>query len=200
MISRSMTMDEERTEGRTDSQGVTSLTLVEIAHELETITSRIEAERERERQARAVYQAVASEVEGRIREIRELAQTLVDEQRRRMVSFDGFIGRKGNNGEQHAPEAATDEQEARSLGPAILRIWTLDKYRRPLTTDQLVVALKEVGYQSKAAPRSLKSALNQTLAKLCRDGKIRKYRLDGQPIDAGDTGARARRYMAVKNG
>lgn len=202
MISRSTTMDEHCSEPRTDARPVTEMTLVEIARELETITSRIEAERERERQARAVYQAVAAEVEGRIREIRELAQSLVDEQRRRMVSFDGFIGRKAN-GEQHAPaaaEPASEEQDPRSLGPAILRIWTLEKYRRPLTTDQLVAALKEVGYQSKAAPRSLKSALNQTLAKLCRDGKVRKYRLDGQPIDAGDTGARARRYMAVRNG
>lgn len=202
MISRTFDTDVETANGTID-RPLSDLTLVEIARELETVTSRIEAERERERQARAVYQAVASDVEAKIRHIREQAEALVEEQRRRMSSFDGLLGRKTQTAAQVEPKphaAEETDENQRSLGPAILRVWTLEKYRRPLTTDQIVAALKEVGYQTRAAPRSLKSALNQTLAKLCREGKIKKYRLDGQPIDPGDSTSRARRYMAVRQG
>jgi hypothetical protein len=183
------------------------MTLVEIARELEQVTSRIEVERERERKARAAYREVAAEVEEKVRQIREVAQQLVVEQRRRMASFDGFLGRRGEDATGDEEEEARGREGAasggpnehqRSLGSAILKIWVSEKYRQPLTTDQIVVALKEVGYHSKAAPRSLKSALNQTLAKLCREGRIKKYRLDGQPIDPDETAARARRYMSTQ--
>jgi DNA-binding GntR family transcriptional regulator len=53
-----------------------------------------------------------------------------------------------------------------------------------------------VGYESKAAPRSLRSAVNQALAKLSRDGKVQKYRQDGSVIAKNEPRARARKYRA----
>lgn len=95
-----------------------------------------------------------------------------------------------------------DETEGGSHGrlnisDAILKIWTLSKYKQPLTTEEITRALVEVGYTTKAVPRSIKSTLNQALAKLCRDRKVRRFRTDGEEIDATDAHSRARKYMAV---
>ncbi len=74
------------------------LSLVEIAERLEKVTHAIEAERTAEREARRVYQEVATRVEASIASIRAHARSLVDEQRRRMASFDGMIGDRHVNG------------------------------------------------------------------------------------------------------
>src|SRR5262249_5421689 len=74
------------------------LSLVEIAERLERVTAAIEAERNIERDARRAYQDVASRVEAQIATIRSYAKSLVDEQRRRIASFDGMLGANGRNG------------------------------------------------------------------------------------------------------
>ena len=83
-----------------------------------------------------------------------------------------------------------------NIGDAILAIWTLSGYQRPLTTEEIGDALPETGYKSNAAPTSLKSSINQSLAKLCRSGAIIRYRSDGVRISARDTRSRARKYLA----
>lgn len=192
-----------------DDRSAGQLTMVEIAQELERVMSLIEAERVKEREARKVYKEVADAVEAEIGRIRERAKTLVQEQQRRMSSFHGFIGDEG------AAQSAQDGRGAsisevkpvrrsgaggvdgppRTIQDAVMRVWTLEGHDRPLTTDEIAEALPEVGYESKAAPRSLKSTLNQALAKLTRDGQMQKYRIDGSPIHPDESGARARRYM-----
>ena len=82
-----------------------------------------------------------------------------------------------------------------SIADAMLKIWTLEQYKRPLTTEEIMQALTDVGYTSKASPRSMKSTLNQVLAKLCRERRIRRFRTDGEEIDASDTHSRARMYL-----
>src|ERR1043165_9497731 len=77
-----------------DPRPVAELSLVDIAGKLERITSLIEAERSRERLARKAYQVVADEVDAEIQRIREYARSLVTQQRRRIASFDGMLGRR----------------------------------------------------------------------------------------------------------
>lgn len=178
---------------------VEALSLVEIAQRLERVTGMIEAERTREREARARYQEVADQADQRIRTIKEQAAALVREQQRRLRSFDGMLGEP----EAQAPRTPSPSAPRRhsplatpaNIGQAILRLWTLPEFDHPLTTDEIAEALPAVGYDSKAAPRSLRSAVNQALAKLCRDGQIDKYRQDGTIIGHADRRSRARKYM-----
>lgn len=183
------------------------MTTIEIIQELETVTSRIEAERVREREARAQYKAVAEEVEQRVKEIRDRANALVSEQQRRLDSFSGLMSDKPKQQVEARPSRGSAPARngvargrkggRRSIADAILEIWSLDRYNEPLTTDEIIEALDVVGYESSASARSLKSSLNQALARLCKDGKIQRYRLDGDQIPETDTVSRARRYMAA---
>jgi hypothetical protein len=176
--------------------------MVEIAAQLEAITSSIEGQREREREARRQYRLVADEVEAGIQRIRAYAQDLVREQRRRMASFDGMLGPAGNGTRNGAiREVKPGEVPGRvtsgrlSIHDAILRVWTLEGRGVPLTTDQIARSLGEVGYTTRAAPRSIKSTLNQALARLCRDRKVRRFRTDGTEISPEDNHSRARKYL-----
>jgi hypothetical protein len=189
-----------------------SMSLVEIAQELEQVTSWIESQRVRERDARAAYQQVATQVESNIARIRDFAKALVDQQRSRMNSFSGLLGQQpqpepraegrgrsggggaSSNGVAHhaRPGAAP-----KNLAEAIIAIWSLDKYGRPLTTEEIGAALPEIGYKSDAAPTSLKSSVNQALAKLCRVGRVVRFRADGSRIPIRDTRSRARMYLAA---
>jgi hypothetical protein len=186
------------------------LSLVQIAQELERVTSHIEAERMREREARQAYRAVAEEVEANIEAIRQRARDLLAEQRRRMNSFDGLIGSAGaaqsspgspTNGRMGGHASSVSEVKPSAGGrkvnltDAILLIWTKGGFSEPLTTEEISGALSEVGYSSRASDRSLKSTMNQALAKLCRERKLRRYRIDGTEIVASDKKSRARRYM-----
>lgn len=180
------------------------MSLVEIAQQLEQVTSLIEAERVRERDARQAYKAVAEQVEVNVAQIRARARDLLAEQRRRMSSFDGLIGNTngatGMGGADGRTRAASQSEAKPSgrklnLADAILMIWAKGGYTEPLTTEEISGALGDVGYSSKASDRSLKSTMNQALAKLCRERKLRRYRIDGTEIASSDHKSRARRYM-----
>ncbi len=193
---------------RVESGGAsaTEMTTIEIIQELETVTSRIEAERVREREARAEYKAVADEVERRVADIKQRANALLSEQRKRLESFSGLVSGKPAQEISSRPSRQAPVHNGahrrkggkggrRSIADAILEVWTLERYNEPLTTDEIIDALGIVGYESSASARSLKSSLNQALARLCKDGKIQRYRLDGDRIPSSDTVSRARRYM-----
>jgi hypothetical protein len=201
MLNDTLSLDTAAPEWAAD-RPVGELTLVQVAERLEKITGWIEAERVKEREARAAYKAVADKVEARVREIRGYAETLLAEQRRRMHSFSGLIDRKGPDPlpasmVEPTPSRGGGESGRMTFSDALMAVWTLDDYKSPLTTEQILDGLAAVGYASRAAPRSFRSALNQALAKLCRDGKVIKYRLDGSRIPDVDRLSRARRYMAA---
>lgn len=185
------------------------LTLVDIAERLERITHSIEAQRVVERDARKTYQDVASRVETNIVAIRDYARQLVDEQRRRMASFDGMIAPgqaalqelKPSRDHHDAPLSVSGPEgraghHRLNIYDAIMKVWTVEKYRVPLTTSEIARAIRDVGYVTRAAPRSMKSTLNQALAKLCRDKLVRRFRTDGTEIDPDDHHSRARKYLA----
>lgn len=177
------------------SRPVGEMSQVEIAEQLETVTKWIEAERAREREARAAYKLIADDVDSKVKGIRAYATALVNEQTRRLSSFSGLIN---SPPDRPPPEAGpSDPQSKRTFSTAILEVWALPEFKRPLTTEQIADGLNRVGYVSSAGPRSFKSALNQTLAKLCRSGKILKYRMDGTRIAPEDVESRARRYMEL---
>lgn len=186
-----------------DNKPINEMSLVEVAEQLEKVTSWIEAQRVREREARNAYQAVATVVEANIREIRKYGQALYDLQQKRMTSFQGLLGH--SNGAAAAPGVKPGRHEPSAMTPkkniaeAILAIWDLEKYREPLTTEDITDALPDVGYKSTAAPTSLKSSINQALAKLCRQAKVVRYRSDGSRIPIRDTKSRARRYMSARH-
>jgi hypothetical protein len=159
----------------------------------------------REREARAVYQVVATEVEGAVHQIRQYAQQLVDAQNRKISSFSGMLtkdqaqaqarqGRPQNGSVQHGPRSSRGKM---NIADAILAIWSLDRYKEALTTEEIGDALPDTGYKSSAAPTSLKSSINQALAKLCRSGQVIRYRSDGSRISARDNKSRARKYLAA---
>ncbi|HYE03369.1 MAG TPA: hypothetical protein VD963_09060 [Phycisphaerales bacterium] len=188
-----------------DGRQVTDLSFVEIAERLDQVTRLIEAQRVSERQARAAYRAVADEAEKNIAAIRDQARALVSEQRRRMASFDGMLSpeaagatstRPASNGALREVKPNTGRGGKMSLTDAILRVWEEGHHDAPLTTEEIAGALRDVGYSTKASARSLKSTMNQALAKLCRDRKLKRYRIDGTEISTTDTRSRARRYMA----
>jgi hypothetical protein len=181
-----------------ESKPIGDMTLVEIGTALEQVTRWIENERVREREARKVYEGIASEVEARVSKIRAYAERLLKANRDKMSAFDGLLGVKQS---QSAPGQKSHRpaiiQEPQNLGEAILAVWQLDRYAEPLSTDELADAVKDVGYESSAAPSSLKSSINQALAKLCKVGRVIRYRADGTMIDSKDRSSRARKYLAA---
>lgn len=187
---------------------VDEMSIVEISEQLERVTSWIEAQRVREREARAAYQAVASQVEANVTQIKAFAQSLVDSQRRRLSSFDGLLGKQkeeqasssGSNsgGGGSAPRTRQPiAVEPKNIGEAIMSIWTSGHTNEALTTDEIAATLPKIGYKSSAAPSSLKSSVNQALAKLCRTAKVVRFRSDGTRIPIRDMKSRARKYVAA---
>ncbi|MDX2146952.1 MAG: hypothetical protein SFZ23_05470 [Planctomycetota bacterium] len=188
---------------------VDQMSLVEIAEQLEKVTSWIEAQRVREREARNAYQAIATEVEEQVTQIRAYAQRLVDSQRRRLTSFDGLLGRRIEEEPPVSSRASSNGHSSRSNGTvatavmpkniaeAILAIWTNGHLTEALTTDEIAETLPKIGYKSSAARASLKSSVNQALAKLCRTGHVVRFRSDGTRIPIKDNKSRARKYMAA---
>lgn len=172
-----------------------AISMVDLASHLESVTVWIEQQRVREREARRAYEAVAAEVQERIGQIRDYAARLVAEHRRRISSFDGMVEQPPLPPLPELKPEAGLLPRPRTIEDAILAIWSLDRYDEPLTTEQIARALPEVGYESKAAPRSLRSTVNQALARLCRDGRIHKFRMDGSPLPDDQPDARARRYQ-----
>jgi hypothetical protein len=186
----------------TETKPVAEMSLVEIAGALENVTGWIEAQRVREREARAAYQVVADEVDANVRQIRSFAERLVEQQRKRMSSFDSMLGKpeptpalKYESGKASARPARG--VQPKNLADAIAMIWTLDKYSDALTTEEILAALPEVGYQSEAAENSLRSSINQSLAKLCKVGRVVRIRADGSHISPRDTKSRARKYLGA---
>lgn len=193
-----------------NSKPINEMTMVEIGEALENVTRWIESERVRERDARKVFETVSSEVEAKVAKIRGYAEKLLRANRDKMSAFDGLLGVKpqpqigqnklsrpsGNSPSLggHAPQYI---QEPKNLGEAILSVWQLDRYAEPLTTDELADAVRDVGYETSAAPTSLKSSINQALAKLCKVGRVIRYRADGSMIDSKDRTSRARKYLAA---
>lgn len=185
------------------SKPVSDLTMVEVAEQLEQVTSWIEVQRVQERDARKQYQEVADRVEHSIAQIRAYAKQLVEYQRRKMNSFDGLLGsRSAESQSQPLPKANTFKSgvpggQPKNLGEAIVALWTSRSFSEPLTTEEIADGLPEVGYESNAAPTSLKSSVNQALAKLCRSGVVVRLRADGSRISPRDTKSRARKYIAA---
>lgn len=177
--------------------------MVEIAEQLERVTSWIEAERVLEREARKEYDAIAKQVEGRIAQIKTFAQQLLDVQGRKVSSFNGLLGREelshvnGNGKHSKAGMKPMPLANVKNIADAILAIWSLDKYNESLTTEEIADALPDTGYQTNAAPTSLRSSINQALAKLCRTAKVIRYRSDGTRISPKDTKSRARKYISA---
>jgi hypothetical protein len=190
---------------------VDEMTIVEISEQLERVTSWIEAQRVREREARAAYQAVAAQVEANVTQIKAFAQSLVDSQRRRLSSFDGLLGKQkeehlvssgsnsggGGGGGSQPRTRQPIAIEPKNIGEAIMSIWTSGHTNEALTTDEIAATLPRIGYKSSAAPSSLKSSVNQALAKLCRTAKVVRFRSDGTRIPIRDMKSRARKYVAA---
>jgi hypothetical protein len=179
------------------------LSMVELSALLERITSWIEAERARERQARTAYEAVRTDVDASIGRIKAYAQELVSAQQRKISSFQGLLGgpreaggesRKRGGGERRDPLGPP-----RNLGEAILAVWDLPGQGEPIGTEEIGALLGEVGYTSKASSSSIKSSVNQALAKLTRDGRVLRIRADGSVIAAKDTASRARKYLSARH-
>lgn len=178
-----------------NSKPIAEMTITEIGGALENVTRWIENERVREREARKVYDAVASEVESRVATIRAYAERLLKANREKMAAFDGLLGNR-QTGYRHG-RAPAYLAEPKNLGEAILSVWQQDRFAEPLTTDELADAVKSIGYETSAAPASLKSSINQALAKLCKVGRVIRYRADGTMIDSKDKSSRARKYLAA---
>ncbi len=183
---------------------VSEMSLVDIAEQLDKVTSWIEGQRVQEREARAQYTQVAQRVEAAIAQIRQYAQELIQAQNRKVSSFSGMLGRQpapAGGSARGRGAARRDEDGARggkmNISDAILAIWSLDRYQEQLTTEDIGEALPQTGYKSNAAPTSLKSSINQALAKLCRSGQVIRFRSDGSRISPRDNKSRARKYIAA---
>jgi hypothetical protein len=181
---------------------VSEMSLVDIAEQLDKVTSWIEGQRVQEREARAQYTQVAQRVEAAIAQIRQYAQELIQAQNRKVSSFSGMLGRDaGQPAARGRGPGRRGEEGARggkmNISDAILAIWSLDRYQEQLTTEDIGEALPQTGYKSNAAPTSLKSSINQALAKLCRSGQVIRFRSDGSRISARDNKSRARKYIAA---
>jgi len=173
-----------------------ALTDEQLRGEWSAAAAWIEQERARERAARARYQLVADEVESKVAAIRVRQREVeLELNRRERLGAESAI----SGTESFFAETKPEGRKARhaNLAEAILAIWSLEAYREPMTTQEIAQALPDVGYQSHAADRSLRSTINQALTRLCREGRVRKYRMDGTALDDSDTNARARRYMPV---
>lgn len=181
---------------------VNEMNLIEIAEQLEKVTSWIEAQRVKEREARVIYQSVAQQVESAVTQIRTYAQQLVDAQQRKISSFSGMLTKEQVQALQAksarpAAPAVRNGKGKMNIADAILAVWSLDRFRESLTTEEIGEALPETGYKSNAAPTSLKSSINQALAKLCRSGQVVRFRSDGSRIPPRDNKSRARKYIAA---
>lgn len=183
-----------------ETRDPSDLSLVEIAEQLEKVTGWIETQRVREREARAAYDRVRQETESNIARIRDYAKELVKHQQRKMSSFSGILGQpeapKSSAGSRTSPSPRTGGTP-KNLAEAILAIWSLDRYSEALTTEDIAAALKDVGYQTDAAEASIRSSVNQALAKLCGTGRVVRLRADGSPIPPRDKSSRARKYIAA---
>jgi len=182
-----------------NSKPVQEMSITEIGGALENVTRWIENERVREREARKVYDAVATEVEAKVATIRAYAERLLKANREKMAAFDGLLGVKQTQSPAQTKfgRAPAYLAEPKNLGEAILSVWQQDRFAEPLTTDELADAVKSMGYETSAAPASLKSSINQALAKLCKVGRVIRYRADGSMIDSKDKSSRARKYLAA---
>lgn len=183
-----------------DERQPSDLSLVEVAEQLEKVTGWIETQRVREREARAIYDRVRQETEANISRIRDYAKELVKHQQRKMSSFTGLLGQPeatspAPSRTMHAP--ARPGSTPKNLAEAILAIWSLDRYTDPLSTEDIAAALKDVGYNTDAAEASIRSSVNQALAKLCGTGRVVRLRADGSPIPPRDKSSRARKYVAA---
>jgi hypothetical protein len=123
-----------------------------------------------------------------------------------MSAFDGLLGKSAGSSARNplarsasfaksAP--ASSGKEPKNLAEAIVSIWTLDRYTEPMTTEEIAEALSDVGYESDAAATSLRSSINQALAKLAKVGRMVKFRADGSQISPKDHSSRARKYLAA---
>jgi chromosome segregation and condensation protein ScpB len=194
---------------------VSEMSLIEIAEQLEKVTSWIEVERVKEREARAQYQVVATQVEAKIQQIRKFAEELVAAHARKLNAFNGMLNRQpeaapSQNGSKTSRNGHTsvsrpvavsvssgDSDDRRNLADYIESIWTLSRYSEPLTTEEIAEALPDTGYKTNAAPNSIKSSINQSLAKLCQAGRVVRLRADGSRIPARDLTSRARKYVSA---
>ncbi|GMV25158.1 MAG: hypothetical protein AMXMBFR58_11890 [Phycisphaerae bacterium] len=180
---------------------VAELTLVEIAEQLEKVTGWIEAQRVRERDARRAYDQIASQVEANVDQIRKYANDLLGAQRKRMNAFDGLLGRQPEPPSmkpgRSSPAPQGGKSAKKNIVEAIYDVWSIDRYAEPLTTEEIIAALPDTGYQSNAAASSLKSSVNQALAKLCKVGRVVRLRADGTVIPPKDKTSRARKYLAA---
>lgn len=184
-----------------DSRPASELTLVEIAEQLEKVTGWIEAQRVREREARTVYTAVQQQTEDAVSRIRAYAQDLVKHHARKMTSFDGLLGVKQEVKPMHQGGRGMvrplNRPAPKNIAQAIIDLWMPGRPAEPLTTEEIAATLPDVGYKTEAAPNSLKSSVNQALAKLCKVGTIVRLRADGSPIPPKDKTSRARKYLAA---
>lgn len=187
-----------------DSRPPEELSPVEVAEQLQLVTSWIEQQRVRERDARAAYELVRKDVEGRIATIRSRADSLVAAQARHLSSFSGLLGRNvlpeqpaplADRGELASHTRLIDGGSKLSLPEAILAIWREDPVGTPLTTEEIAEALPSTGYLTDAKPTSLRSSINQMLARLVAENRIAKFRSDGSRITSEDTLSRARKYL-----
>lgn len=181
------------------------MSLVEVAEQLEKVTSWIEQQRVQEREARQNYEQVKARVESSISHIKSYTKQLLEAQRRKMNSFDTMLGQAvqqqqapaAHAGRRSSGHSAPSGQPPRNMPEAIMAIWTTGKHSEPLTTEEIVEALSEVGYESNAKPSSLKSSVNQAIAKLAQTGYLIRMRSDGTRISIRDKNSRARKYIAA---
>lgn len=187
------------------SRPVSELSMVEVAEQLDRVSGWIDQEKRREQEARQVYDAVAKDADMRLRSIKMYAEKLVEQHRRRMSAFDGMLGKSSSSSGKNplarsasfSKPATPAGKEPKNLGEAIVTIWTLDRYTEPMTTEEIAEALSDVGYESDAAATSLRSSINQALAKLAKVGRMIKFRADGSQISPKDHSSRARKYLAA---
>lgn len=182
---------------------VAELTLVEIAEQLEKVTGWIEAQRVRERDARRAYEEISRQVESNVDQIRRYANELLAAQRRRMNAFDGLLGKQAEPPASRSglrspmTSAGASKPGKKNILDAIYDVWSIDRHAEPLTTEEIIAALPDTGYTSNAAASSLKSSVNQALAKLCKVGRVVRLRADGSVIPPKDKTSRARKYLAA---
>jgi len=182
---------------------VGEMSLVEISEELERITKLIEDERVKEREARAVYDVVAKACEANIALIKKYAQDLRNNHLKRVAAFDGLLGvetvpTRPNLLQRPSAAPARKAGAKQNIQDAIFAIWDNSNFARELTTDEIIEGLRANGFTSAASERSLKSSINQNLAKLCRVEKVVRLRADGTKIGSRDTTSRAKMYIAAK--
>lgn len=189
------------------THAVADLTLVEIAEQLEKVTGWIETQRVREREARAEYTKIQEETEAKIKQIRDYAQKLVQLQQKRVNAFGGILGMEQEvkpmpgNGKSAAGKGVfairTPTGAPKNLAEAIMALWGDGRPGEALTTEEIAEYLPDIGYKTDAAASSIKSSVNQALAKLCKVGRIVRLRADGSIIPPRDKTSRARKYLAA---